>query len=88
MSKEIKKKDGILEHLFEHELVPKHSILPKKDVEELLKKYHIKSYQLPYIRVSDPAALAIGAKPGDVLKIVRTSSTAGETVIYRYVVEE
>jgi len=84
LSKEIKRKDFILEHT----LVPKHSILPKKELGELLEKYRIKPYQLPSIRASDPAALAIEAKPGDVLKIVRKSSTAGEIIVYRYVVED
>lgn len=84
MTKEIKKKD----FTFEHELVPQHTILSKKEIEELLAKYRIKPYQLPSIRASDPAVLAIEAKPGDVLKIVRRSSTAGEIVVYRHVVED
>lgn len=84
MSKEIKKKDVT----FEHELMPRHSIIAKKDLEILLKKYHIQPYQLPSIRVSDPAAQAIEAKPGDVIKIIRKSSTAGEIFVYRHVVED
>lgn len=84
MSREIKKRDFI----FEHELVPKHTILSKEEAEEVLERYHIKPYQLPYIRASDPAAVAIDAKPGDIVKIVRKSSTAGEIVVYRYVVED
>ena len=84
MSKDIKKKDVT----FEHELVPKHSIIAKKDLEILLKKYHIQPYQLPSIRLSDPAVQAIEAKPGDVIKIIRRSSTAGEIFVYRHVVED
>ncbi len=84
MTKEIKKKD----FTFEHELVPQHTILSKKEIEELLVRYRIKPYQLPSIRASDPVVLGIEAKPGDVLKIVRRSSTAGEIVVYRHVVED
>lgn len=84
MSKDIKKKDVT----FEHELVPKHLIITKKDLEILLKKYHIQPYQLPSIRLSDPAVQAIEAKPGDVIKIIRRSSTAGEIFVYRHVVED
>lgn len=75
-------------NIFEHERVPKHVILKKEEVEELLKRYSVKPYQLPYIRETDPAAKAIGAKKGDIVKIIRRSSTAGEVVVYRYVVEE
>ena len=74
--------------IFNHILVPKHVILSKEEAEVVLKKYHIKPYQLPYIKASDPAAKAIGAKPGDIVKIIRRSSTAGEVVVYRYVVKD
>jgi len=73
--------------ILEHELVPKHILLDKKEAEAVLEKYKIKPYQLPYIKSSDPAAEAIGAKPGDIVKIVRRSPTAGEAIAYRYVVE-
>jgi len=72
-------------NIFKHELVPKHEILPREEAKELLEKYRVKPYQLPHIRASDPAAIAIGAKPGDILKITRKSRTAGKYVSYRYV---
>ncbi len=72
--------------IFQHELVPKHSILTKDEVEDLLRRYHIEEYHLPKIRVRDPAALLIGAKPGDVIRIVRRSPTAGLAIFYRFVV--
>ena len=70
-----------------HELVPKHTIITKEEAEELRKKYKIELYQLPYIKSSDPVARMIDAKPGDVVKILRKSPTAGEAVAYRYVLE-
>ena len=42
---------------------------------------------MPQIKSTDPAVKAIGAKPGDMLKIIRKSATAGEHIAYRYVVE-
>lgn len=73
--------------IFEHALVPYHEILSEKEKKELLAHYKVQPYQMPQIRSGDPAVKAIGAEPGDVLKITRKSTTAGEHVTYRYVVE-
>jgi len=73
-------------NIFEHRLVPKHEILSPKKAKDLLEKYHIKPYQLPPIRESDVAVIAIGAKPGEIIKITRKSPTAGKHVAYRLVV--
>ena len=75
-------------NIFQHELVPKHVVLNKKEVEEVLGKYHVKPHQFPYIKVSDPACQMIAAKPGDLIKIIRRSPTAGEATAYRYVIED
>jgi DNA-directed RNA polymerase subunit H len=74
-------------NIFDHELVPKHEILPHEEREQLLAKYRVRPYQLPKIRTSDPAVKAVGAKAGDIVKIIRDSTTAGKYVAYRYVVE-
>ncbi|RLG89546.1 MAG: DNA-directed RNA polymerase subunit H [Thermoprotei archaeon] len=72
--------------ILKHELVPKHEIAKPEEVAEILRKYGIKPEQLPWIKASDPIIRAIGAKPGDVIKITRKSPTAGEVIVYRYVV--
>lgn len=72
--------------LTRHELVPLHEILSEQESEELLKKYNITKSQLPQILESDPIAKKIKAKQGDVLRITRTSKTAGKSVFYRVVV--
>ena len=69
----------------EHVLVPKHEVLDKSERTDLLKKFNIAEQQLPKILITDPAAKAVGAKPGDVIKITRMSQTAGKTFYYRYV---
>lgn len=74
--------------IFEHELVPRHILLSKEEAKEVLARYRISPYQLPHIRASDPAAREIKAVPGDIVKIIRKSQTVGETIVYRYVVEE
>jgi DNA-directed RNA polymerase subunit H len=73
--------------IFEHKLVPKHEILTEKEKSQVLAEYKIKPYQIPQIQSTDPAVKAIGAKPGDMLKIIRKSATAGEHIAYRYVVD-
>lgn len=72
--------------ILEHELVPKHEILKKSEVEDLLKTYKISPGQLPKIRMDDPVVQIIGAKRGDVLKITRKSKSAGEAEYYRLVI--
>ena len=69
-----------------HVLVPKHTKLSDKDKKALLGKYRITSKELPKIRKTDPAILGLQAKEGDVIKILRSSATAGEAVFYRGVV--
>lgn len=74
-------------NIFKHYLVPKHEILTPEERQALLEKYRIQPWQLPRIKASDPAARLIGAKPGDIIRIIRRSPTAGTAIYYRYVVE-
>ncbi len=75
-----------LKKILEHEMVPKHEVLSKKESEELLKKYGITSDNLPKINENDPVVQVVKAKKGDVLRIIRRSPTAGEAVYFRLVV--
>lgn len=82
MAKKSKKLDVLA-----HELVPFHTILTKSETKQLLKDYAIRLVDLPRIFQDDPAAVALGAREGDVLKIVRKSDTIVDTVdTYRFVV--
>ncbi len=72
----------------QHVLVPKHEILSKEKAKEVLERYKVSPHQLPLIKSSDPVVKAIGAKPGDILKITRDSPTAGKAIAYRFVIEE
>jgi len=74
-------------NIFEHVFVPKHEIVGAGEREKLLKEYRVQPYQLPRLKASDPAAKAIDAKPGDIVRIIRDSQTAGKYTSYRYVVE-
>jgi len=74
-------------NIFEHVIVPKHEILAPKEKDEILAQYRVQPHQLPWIRAADPAVRAIGAKPGDIVRVIRDSQTAGKYVSYRYVIE-
>ena len=71
----------------DHDLVPLHEIMAKADAEAVMERYHCKPTEMPLIYATDPAIVKLGVKPGDLIKITRRSSTAGESIYYRYVVE-
>lgn len=70
-----------------NDLVPKHIILTDNEKHELLNKYKITLRQLPRIFSNDTVIQNLGGKIGDVIKIVRKSSNAGESSYYRVVVK-
>ena len=70
-----------------HVYQPKHEILPKNEAEEILKKFNVRTNQLPYIMSSDKGLEDLDIRPGDIIKITRKSPTAVESVYYRYVVQ-
>mgnify|MGYP001772859848 CR=1 FL=1 len=74
------------ERILEHELVPKHELLTKEEALRVLRELGVRPEQLPWIRASDPVAKLLGAKPGDIVRIIRKSPTAGTSVAYRFVV--
>jgi DNA-directed RNA polymerase subunit H (RpoH/RPB5) len=69
-----------------HKLVPIHTIISEEERNDLFKRYDITPDQLPKILDTDPVSISVGAKPGQIVKIVRNSHTAREAVAYRFVV--
>jgi len=69
-----------------HSFVPTHTKLSEEEAQEVLNQYNISIKQLPSIHKSDPSIKELGAKIGDVIKIVRKSATAGEYSFYRAVI--
>ena len=70
----------------DHILVPKHEVLSKEEAEEVLRTLGVRPEQLPKIRADDPIAREIGAKVGDIVRIIRESPTAGTSIAYRLVI--
>ncbi|MHA2186058.1 MAG: DNA-directed RNA polymerase subunit H, partial [Promethearchaeota archaeon] len=73
-----KKKIDVLLHKF----VPQHLLLTKEESEDLLMKYKIEVTDLPQMFEKDPVAIAIGAKEGDIVRIIRDSNTTVTSVDY------
>ncbi|MBW2965960.1 DNA-directed RNA polymerase subunit H [Candidatus Woesearchaeota archaeon] len=71
-----------------HVLMPEHIKLSEKEKQELFEKYNISLKELPKIKKDDPAIVSLNVKVGDIIKIIRISPTAGESIFYRGVVSE
>lgn len=73
-----------------HRMVPSHRILKEDERTRVFEEYKVSDpeNQLPWIDSQDPPVKWAGAKPGDVVEIVRHSDAAGASLVYRYVVED
>jgi DNA-directed RNA polymerase subunit H len=72
--------------IFEHAMVPRAEIVDEEDKQKLVETYHAQLYQYPWMKVDDPVSIILGAEPGDVIRIIAKSETAGTYESYRYVV--
>jgi DNA-directed RNA polymerase subunit H len=71
-------------NILEHVLVPFHRVLTTEETIQIKKKYNIiNDEQFPIITRFDPAAQAIGIRPGEVCEIIRPSKTAIWAPYYR-----
>jgi DNA-directed RNA polymerase subunit H (RpoH/RPB5) len=71
-------------NILKHELVPKATVLKKQEEEALFQQYHLMSpMNLPEISRFDPQAMAVGLRPGQIVKLERKSPTAMNSLYYR-----
>ena len=71
-------------NILKHTLVPSHRICSVEEKEKIEKQYNImEQKQFPEISRFDPVAIAIGARPGDLLEIIRSSPTSLTSKYYR-----
>ncbi|MDP7975163.1 MAG: DNA-directed RNA polymerase subunit H [TACK group archaeon] len=69
-----------------HVLVSTHVLLQKEEAERVLKELGVTLDDLPKISARDPMVKYVKAKKGDVIKLIRKSPTAGQSLAYRVVV--
>tara|TARA_Y100000296_G_C4982644_1_gene161388 strand:+ start:33 stop:305 length:273 start_codon:yes stop_codon:yes gene_type:complete len=81
-----KRKKKIKVVIKKHFLLPEHIKISEKEKKELLEKYNITLQNLPKILTTDAALQTLKVKPGDVIKIIRNSPTAGTSLFYRCVI--
>ncbi len=74
-------------NVLKHDMVPDHEIMSDEEVSELFTTYNITNEHLPKIFHDDPAVKMIGAEADNVIRIIRTSHTAGRAESYRLVVK-
>ncbi|MCL4379574.1 MAG: DNA-directed RNA polymerase subunit H [Candidatus Marsarchaeota archaeon] len=67
-------------------LVAKHEIISDSEAKKTSKKFTTPLDKFPKMLSTDPQAVKIGAKPGQLVAIHRSDPT-GDYVYYRYVVE-
>ncbi|KAG9392226.1 DNA-directed RNA polymerase RPB5 subunit eukaryote/virus [Carpediemonas membranifera] len=81
--------EELIVNITKHVLVPLHIRLTDEQKKELFKRYRIdinNATALPRLLKKDPVRRYYGFEKGDVIKIVRSSETAGRYISYRIVV--
>lgn len=75
--------ENFLFNVSRHQLVPKHRILSKTEIQTLLTNFNCSIKNLPTIKRDDPQAKYIGLRPKQVCEIIVNNVTSGITKKYR-----
>tara|TARA_B100001057_G_scaffold499929_1_gene612568 strand:+ start:455 stop:1096 length:642 start_codon:yes stop_codon:yes gene_type:complete len=76
--------NNYLFNILRHKMVPLHHILNEDEKNEVMKEYYISDEsKFPEISRFDPVAMTIGLRPGELVKIIRSSPTAITSTFYR-----
>ena len=71
-------------NILKHSLVPQHQVLSDDNVEKIKKQYNIvTNSNFPAISRFDPVSQVLGARPGQLFEIDRSSKTAISSKFYR-----
>ncbi len=80
--------DTLSLNVSDHRLVPKHEKCSDAEKKRILTTYGVTAVQLPRILSTDQAIRHLGVQTGDVIRITRSSPTAGTAIFYRIVTTE
>ena len=77
-------------NVMEHQLVPEHRLLSKKEAKSIVSQLKVSKEQLPKIKMADPCIKILSqttdVEEGMVVEITRASETAGKSKAYRLIV--
>jgi DNA-directed RNA polymerase subunit H len=77
-------------NVMEHQLVPEHRLLSKKEAKKVTSQLNISKEQLPKIRITDPCIKILSqskdVEEGMIVEITRASQTAGMSKAYRLII--
>ncbi len=77
-------------NVMEHQLVPEHRLLSKKEADKVVSELGISREQLPKIRLTDPCIKILShnkkVEEGMIVEITRVSETAGRSKAYRLII--
>ena len=74
-------------NVLEHFLNPDFAIVEKNEATKIINQYGGNPFNFPIMLSTDPSAEAIGAQTGDLVKVIRKSSTNITSIYYGFIVE-
>ncbi len=75
-------------NLVEHVCSPNYEILNKDETEKFLSSYQVTKRNLCKMDISDPASKYLYVKKGQIVRIIRNSELAGQTIGYRVIINK
>lgn len=73
----------LYEDFFQYCMMHQHRVIPEAERADYLLSLRLAQNQLPKIFSTDPAAMLIGAVPGDIVEVIRPQENSGEERVAR-----
>lgn len=76
---------SFLQDIISYRDQPRFELLSPEEMEQVRREYQLNEYTFEKMLRSDPVAKYFALKKGDLIRIIRPSPTAGESIAYRIV---